>query len=230
MVINQLHSIGDLLFLQPMFRHFRERDGIRPIVPVMDHLMWLEHYIEDARFVPKSKFALDYESMDMNNPEYLPTRFANQIVRGLDRNDHSDYENMMGDKYRLAGLDPEMWKDIQLQFLPEKAVCLMVELGLSEKERFILVNEDSQAGSIEINPLTLIKTVKMHQKPNYNVLDWCLLMKFAEENHHISTCTFYILQALGQLNGKVFIYPRPNEDGLRGISKLNPSFKYTPMP
>ena len=229
MVINQFQSIGDILFLQPMFRHFRDRDGIKPIVPVRDHLMWLEKYIEDARFVPMSKFTLDYESRETSNPEYLPLRFANQIVRGLASDDHSDFENAMNDKYVLAGLNPEMWKTISLQFLPERCTALFEALELSPLERFILVNENSQAGHVQIDPLSLIRIVKMTEIPGFHVLDWCMVMKLAEQNHHVSTCTFYMLQALGALNGKVFLYPRPNEDGLRGISKLNPSFQYTAM-
>jgi hypothetical protein len=229
MVLNQIHSIGDLLFLQPMYKHFRDRDGVKPIVPVRDHLMWMEHYIEDARFVPMSKFKLDYDSIDMSNPDYLPIRFANQIVRGLAPDDHSDFENMMNDKYTLAGLDPEMWKKITIQFFPEKCTKLFDELKLWPEEKYVLVNEHSQAGKIEIEIETDMRVVKMKEIPGYNVLDWCMVMLLAEQNHHISTSTFYIFQALKGIKGEIFIYPRPNEDGLRGISKLNPSFKYTAM-
>jgi len=63
--------------------------------------------------------------------------------------------------------------------------------------------------------------------PGYNVMDWAPIMLLAKENHHVSTSTFFILEALKDYKGKIFIYARSNEDGLRGISKLNTSFSYT---
>ena len=62
----------------------------------------------------------------------------------------------------------------------------------------------------------------------FTLLDWAYVMVFAKENHHVSTSTFFMMQAVSnqfKFDSKVFLYPRPNADGLRGISKLNPSFK-----
>lgn len=225
LVINQYAAHGDIMFIEPICRHLWEKNGAKPILPVRDHLMWFTDYIESAQFVPMSKFKLDYDSIEIENPDYLPLRFANQIVRNLDKNDHHDYENTMPDKYILAGLPIEKWKELKIKFNEEKAYGLFRELGLTLCDKYILVNEYSQAGNININPETDLKIVKMREIKGYTVLDWCMVMAMAQENHHISTSTFYILEAL-KYSGKVFMYPRPGPDGLKGISKLNPSFKY----
>lgn len=246
MVINQFHAIGDILFLEPMFRHFWKKNGEKPIVPVRDHLMWIAEYIDSADFRPMSKFQLDYDSTATDNPDYFPARFANQILRGYDKNDHHDFENMMLDKYRLAGLPEDLWTTIQINFNVTKGRQLMKDLNLYEGKnfkRYFLYNTQCQAGSIAIPLANVDKNkpmpvwhVAMREIPGYNVLDWFLVMYHAEQNHHVSTSTFFILQAImnpqrsaGFRNLSIYIYPRPNEDGLRGISQLKPTFKYTPV-
>ncbi len=227
MVINQIHAIGDILFCEPIFRHYWNKNGERPIVPLRDHLLWLGSYIDSANFVPMSTFNLDYESMDMSNPDYLPLRFANQIVRGLDRNDHSDYANTMPDKYILCGLDPDLWKTLKINFKPEKMYALKKELV--HVQDFNLINNHSQAGVLEIEVNNGRYNIEMQNKPGYTVLDWGDIMMQAKENHHVSTSTFYVLQALYNqydFDSSIYLYPRPNMDGLQGISKLNPSFKF----
>lgn len=231
MVINQLHSIGDLIFLEPMYRHFLQKEGKKPIVPVRDHLMWLQNYIDSAEFVRASLYSFDQNKLDVTD-NYLPLRWANQIMRDFSIYDHHDFENMMADKYTLAGLDPELWKTVKLNFNVESGKRLMEHLGLTSK-KYCLVNEYSQAGNIEIKiDGNEYEIVYMRPIDGYTVIDWFYIMLHAKQNHHISTSTFFILQAIENKFGvtsEVFLYPRPNEDGLRGISKLNPTFKYTPM-
>lgn len=227
MVINQIHANGDILFIEPICRHIWETTGVKPILPVRDHLMWFSEYIDSADFRPMSRFEMNYDSMQTDNPDYLPLRFANQIIRGLSPFDHSDYANTMPDKYKLAGLPLELWKTLKYTYNKDKGVLLLRELGLNLCDKYILVNEFSQAGNVPIIPDNPngYKIVKMREIPGYTLLDWALAIKMAQENHHISTSTFFIMEFL-KLKTPVYIYPRPNKDGLQGISKLNPSFKY----
>ena len=234
MVINQNASIGDILFCEPIFRHFFLKNKEKPIVPLRDHLMWLADYIDSATFVPMSEFSLDYDSIETENTDYLPLRFANQIVRNLDKSDHSDYSNTMPDKYELAKLPLELWTELKINFNFDKARELCMKLNVDGKEKYILVNNHSQAGDINIIPKNEnnYKVVYMENIPGYTLIDWCMVMLYAEENHHISTSTLYLLQAIKNkystlFASKIFLYPRPNEDGLQGISKLNPTFEYT---
>jgi hypothetical protein len=207
MVINQIHSIGDILFIEPICREYWDRTGKKPILPIRDHLMWLTEYIESAVFTPMS----------------------NQIIRGLDKNDHSDFENCMPDKYRLCGMDPDKWMDLKIKFNGERAWKLYEFLNLKQYD-YVVVNNHSQAGSIGINPGKGDNIVLMAEIPGYTLLDWCEVIANAKAFHSVSTSTFYMLQAMANAGIRVpetFIYPRPNEDGLRGISKLNTTYKYT---
>jgi hypothetical protein len=233
MVINQFHSIGDIIFLEPLYRHFKEVNGEKPIMPIRDHLMWITEYIQSAVFTPMSKFdwgkGIDADSMRTDKVGYFPARFANQILRGYSPDDHHDFENMMLDKYLLAKVNPELWKDIDLRFSSHKGTKLFDLLGLQQDEKYILINEDCQAGSIKIPVNTDMKVVRMKMIPGFSVVDWHLVMLRAHENHHVSTCTFFIMQAIAnkyRFNSKVYLYPRPNEDGLRGISMLTPTFNF----
>jgi hypothetical protein len=231
MVINQIHAIGDILFIEPICRKYWRTSGKKPILPVRDHLMWMAEYIDSAEFVQMSKFELDYESIETSNPDYIPLRFANQIFRNLDKNDHSDYENMMLDKYRLIGMNPGLWRTLKLQFNIKKGYALYKKLCLRKDVPYILINEHSQAGQIKIDPPHWTgKKVYMENIPGFTLIDWFVVMMNAEENHHVSTSTFYLLEAMHNHYSfltKIKIYPRPNLDGLRGISQLNPSFKYS---
>lgn len=240
MIINQPFSIGDIIFLEPMYRYLWYRDGVKPTVPVNDHLIWLADYIESANIIKRSGLNQDIfeyhpisiEACKIRNAgsiEVFPARFANQIYRGYQPHDHHDFENMMLDKYRLAGIYPGLWDRMNLKLDERKCQDLMDMLIPSDWDDYVLVNENSQAGHVEINPKTDLRVIKMREIPGYSVLDWAYVMEFAQEQHHVSTCTYHILQALtvkGVKLGKIVIYPRPNEDGLRGIAKLKPSFNF----
>jgi hypothetical protein len=231
MVINQFHSIGDILFIEPICRHIWKTTGQKPVLPVRDHLMYLSEYIESAIFVRLSEFTFDQDSMSMENPNYLPLRFANQVIRKLSPHDHSDLENMMLDKYTLAKMDPSLWIGIDLKFNNARALKLMKLLGITQSSKYILVNNYSQAGKVKIKPFNAHKfqVIEMKEIPGFSVIDWHLVILYAQENHHVSTSTFYLMQAIKNkfnFDSRVFLYPRPSEDGLRGISKLNPTYKF----
>lgn len=231
MVINQIASIGDILFIEPICRNIRTQIGKKPILPVRDHLMWLADYIESAEIIPMSKFSFDSDSDSTDNPNYLPLRFANPIIRKLDKWDYRDYENCMPDKYELAGIELNHWLRLDIKFNFEKSLKLMTLLGLNQRSEYLLVNNNSQAGQIKISPYNPkgLPVIEMKEVPGYTVLDWAAVILHAKENHHVSTCTFFIMQALCNkftFDSKVFIYPRPSEDGLRGIYKLTPTFKF----
>ena len=194
-IINQFHSIGDILFIEPICRKIWQDTFKKPILPVRDHLMWLSRYIESAEFKPMSKFNLDYESTDITYSEYLPLRFANQIVRGLDKNDHSDFENCMPDKYILAQQRIEDWKRIELNF-DEALASELMTTELKIKEPYVLVNNHCQAGTIDIKPNTTDRIIYMSEIKGFTLIDWYGVILQAKEFHTVSTSTYFLCQAI----------------------------------
>jgi hypothetical protein len=70
----------------------------------------------------------------------------------------------------------------------------------------------------------------MRDIPGFTLIDWFNVILNAKEFHTVSTSTFYLLQAIANkyhLDIDIYVYPRPNEDGLRGIEKLNTTYKFT---
>lgn len=222
--VNQIHSIGDILFIEPIIREL-ESIGYTVDLPIRDHLLWLSecYPIKCLSRLSTSKMDIDNTILSEN---YLPLRFANQIVRNLSPNDHSDYENMMLDKYELVkqiGISAN-WKDVRLKFNQEKAKKLY---NFVQKDiDYIIVNNFSQAGNTRIiKP----KAVLMQEITGYTLIDWHLLLSNAREIHTVSTSIVFLLQAMYNADINVpitYIYPRPNEDGLRGIKKLDFSYNF----
>jgi hypothetical protein len=215
--INQHAGIGDILFLEPILRELSISHEI--IMPVVEPWHWKRH-IPYVNFVG---FEFQFEKREQKFTEtYYPFRYANPIFRGYDLNDWHDFDNCMLDKYRVLGLPESMWLSLSVVRDYENEARLIALLDLPPK--FILVNEFSRAGNVSIAPVSDLPIIHMRNIEGFSVIDWCGVMELASENHHISTSTFYLLHMLN-LDAK--IYPRPDEDGLRGISQLLPMTKLT---
>ena len=209
--INQPAGVGDIMFLEPIFRMLSKTRHV--VVPVVDQYMWIQKHIPYVEFRP---YRQEFENLPQEfTDDYLPFRFANPILRGYDLHDWHDMENCMLDKYRIMGLPETMWLDLQLVRDHENEQRLFELHGSPEK--FILVNEFSRAGDIQINIETDLPVIKMREIEGFSVVDWCLMMERATENHHVQTSTLYPLHMLG-VDAK--IYPKPDVDGMRGILDL----------
>lgn len=213
--INQHAGIGDILFLEPILRKLSKNNEV--FMPVVEPWHWQRH----IPYVNFTNFTFQFDSREQKfTPEYYPFRYANPIYRGYDLNDWHDFENCMLDKYRVLELPENMWLDLSVKRDLQNEKRLIRELILPKE--FILVNEFSRVGNTAINIDSNLPIVHMRAISGYSVIDWCGVMELAAENHHVSTSTFYLLHMLG-LDAK--IYPRPDEDGLRGVSQLLPMTK-----
>ena len=229
---------GDILFCEPIFRHFWKLDGIKPTVIIHPHQMWIQEYIESANFT--SECPKEFVTGSLHHSDtMINLRYANQIYRGYEPHDHHDLESMMLDKYRLLGLSEDLWKTIDVKLIYDRAAKLCgivgdsVGTGLSPTlicRYYHFHNSNSQAGKITL-PFTNETTGRvcdMKEISGFSLIDWWMLIYHAAENHHVSTSTFFLMQAIKNKypdwNNPCYIYPRPNEDGLRGISQLHPDF------
>lgn len=227
-IINCVGGYGDILFCEPIFRHFWKQDGKKPYVIIQQHQMWIKDYIESADFTSKCpEYFLT--GSKLHTPSLINLRYANQILRGLGPDNHYDLENMMLDKYRLLGLPEDLWKslDIKIYGVAAKYDKLYRQYFPIYWNNYHLLNESSQVGTIKLNS-SHMHTIRMSERPGYNLIDWWMLIHKASENHHLSTSTFFLMQAIKnkfpEWNAPCYIYPRPNVDGLRGISHLKPDF------
>lgn len=229
------HSIGDILFCEPIYRYFFAIDGVKPRVVVRDHLMWLAKYIESGDLYPISATTINPDTTE-HNDQFINLRFANQIYRGLNPFDYSDIENCMLDKYRLLGISENAWKaiDLKINLAPSNNIeiwsKIKLQYNIQPVDLFSLVNCISQAGIIVFDSIN-----KFSHKPivqeffnGVDLMQWASVMWLAQENHHVSTSTFFLAQAISNIHpnweSPFYVYPRPNWDGLRGISQLEPTF------
>ena len=215
--INQPAGIGDIMFLEPIFRMLSKTHTVT--VPIVDSFKWIEKHISYVNFVP---YRCQFDNYDQEfTDKYLPLRFASPIYRKYDLHDFSDYENCMLDKYRVLDLPEEMWMDMELIRDYSNENKLFEFLG--SPKSFILVNENSRVGDIRINIESNMRIIYMRPIEGFTLVDWCVMMERANENHHVSTSTFYLLN---MLDVDATIYPRPSEDGLRGVSQMLPMTRF----
>jgi hypothetical protein len=228
-VFNQFQGLGDILFCEPIARHFYE-DGKNEIYwPINDEFMWLTEYIKYINFVPKSTHSMNYESLHLGlidgNKFFVPLRFANPIVRKLQPHDYSDQYHTMLDKYRMLGFSENMWKTLKWERNLEKENELF-NLLVKDKN-YILVNTKWSDGIVPIETESTFQRVNMEILNGFTLLDWSKIIENASEIHTVSTSNLFLLETLNLKTEKVYIYPRkPRENNLDGISEfVNKKFK-----
>jgi hypothetical protein len=127
----------------------------------------------------------------------------------------------------MLDLEESLWKTIKLNFNYKKGADLAQLLNISVFEEYTLRNETCQIGNIIIILNKNKRVVNMKPIVGFSMIDWFLIHKQADGIHTVSTSTFFMMQALsneGWFSPEVHVYGRPNEDGLRGISQLEPDF------
>jgi len=230
-VFNQCFGIGDVLFCEPIARHFYNEGENEIFWPLNDHFMWISDYIKYINFVPKSSHRTDYDYESWNlgltslGVYYIPLEFSNQIVRKLKPYDYSDnYHNML-DKYRLLGFSEDMWKTLKWERNLEKENKLYNLLV--KDENYILINTKWSEGNISIETDSKFQIINMDILDGFTLFDWAKIIENACEIHTVSTSNLYLLETLNLKANKVNIYPRkPRENNLDGISEfVNKNFK-----
>lgn len=229
-VFNQWFGIGDVLFCEPIARHFYNEGENEIFWPLSDNLMWISDYIKYINFVPKSSHCTDdYESWNLGLTSlgvyYIPLVFSNQIVRKLKPYDYSDQYHMMLDKYRLLGFSEDMWKTLKWERNLEKENKLYNLLV--KDENYILINNKWSGGDISIENDSKIQIINMDILDGFTLFDWAKIIENACEIYTVSTSNLFLLETLNLKANKVNIYPRkPSENNLDGISEfVNKNFK-----
>jgi hypothetical protein len=222
-VFNQFQGLGDILFCEPISRHFYD-DGKNEIFwPINDEFMWLTDYIKYINFAPKSSHNMNYESLHLgltgDNEYFVPLRFANPIVRKLQPHDYSDQYHTMLDKYRMLGLSEDMWKTFKWERNLKKENEIFDLLVKDEK--FILINNKWSDGNVPIETDSTFQRINMDILDGFTLFDWAKIIENASEIHTVSTSNLFLLETLNLNANKVNIYPRrPRENNFDGISEF----------
>lgn len=220
LIINQPHRLGDIIFCSPIARYYQDegRDVIWPVAP---EYLYLNKYFPWINFVDKDQVEIDLESAEMTE-DYLPLRFANPIMRGLDKYDSSDKSNIMLDKYRILGLGENMWREnFSCNFDGNDLFHKIVELGASNPMRYNLINCNyGDAGKVGIFVDNGLPNIYMDYIEGYTLFDWFLIMMMADNIFTVNTSIIYLVEISG-FTGGLHIYPRiPEESNLDTVRDL----------
>lgn len=227
--INQYQGLGDILFCEPIARHYYNNGENEIIWVVLDEFMWISDYIDYINFIPKSQSNFNFENAQIGfNGEYflLPLRFANPLFRNLQLHDYSDQYHCMLDKYRLLNLDINLWKTLKLNRNHKKELELYNILQITGE--YNLINNNWSDGKLSIETDNNLPNIEMKYIPGYTLIDWLYIIENAKNIHTASTSILYLLETCNFKNiNEVVIYPRlPRENNLNGIKEfVNPSFK-----
>jgi hypothetical protein len=230
-VINQFQGLGDILFCEPIARHFYQNGENEIIWPILGEFLWLTEYFPYIKFVDWKQYHFPYEStyygQVSENEFHVPLRFANPIVRNLHPHDYSDQFHTMVDKYRMVNLPIDLWKTMTWTRNLEREDSLF-NLCIRES-KYILVNNMWSDGvlDIQLNNPDNYQIIYMNKIPGYSMLDWAKIIENADQIYTVSTSNLFLIETLSLKASDVYIYPRlPRENNFDGILEfVNKNFK-----
>jgi hypothetical protein len=220
-ILNQFFGLGDLLFIEPIFRHFHER-GFQVFCPVEDHYYWLIYYIKYVHFRKKSEFPMDYEQCRMdyeyNGTQVLPLRFSTPILRGCEPHEGSLKEHFMLDKYRIIGLPLYEWCTLKWTRNEEKENRLYDMLNLKKPYTFANMNF---GGGFQSYDFGVKADVYLRPIEGFTLLDWAKVIIEADVIHTVETSLVYMVETLPIKAREIHMWPRmPHEGTFTGVKNF----------
>lgn len=213
-VINQFFELGDILFIEPIYRHYHNQ-GYTVVAPVNKEYLWIQEYIPYVQFKDKASYPYNYEVVEQ--PEdgrlHLPLRFAHPLYRGYDLHYGDDRANWMRDKYLYLGLDEDLWRTMKLQRNTERESKLFDHLGVNVDtvlRGYNFVNPHF-GGSFERVNITIpndLPVVEMRKVEGFTMLDWLGVIEQAENIFTIETSLSWVIEALEMDAEEYHLYPR----------------------
>lgn len=232
-VVNQFFGLGDIIFIEPIYRHLANL-GLKVIAPIQDQYLWMSRHVDYVDFRKKSEFSMDYERFDFgklnDDTVYLPTRFSDQIFRGLKPHDPSAVRFWMTDKYRVLGLDPSLWRSIRLKRDAEKEEQLKrLVLGNLQPMAYDFCNSFYQntlniSVRLEDQVKKDLPLVTMSKIDGFSMVDWSCVIEGARRVHTVSTSLIYMIQAIYQPGKEYHLYPRLPEKRFISIEEFLPEY------
>lgn len=203
LVFNQFLSLGDILFMIPMYRALVD-EGNSVLWPIDPMYLSIAKHFPDIQFVDKTQFDLPYDNSYPTPTQYgllLPYRFASEI-QGL------TLKNCMDAKYSLYGHNYLMWRELIWKRDYDNEALLIKFLDLPEK--FNLVNRFY--GHLATHQITPeidngLPIVEMRNISGFTLIDWTGVVELANELHIANSSLNYLLELM-TLDKQVHIYKR----------------------
>jgi len=219
-IINQFHTIGDLLFEMPIADKYIS-EGHKVLWAVMTHILPIEKHFPQVTFMDKRLLNIDYTRKDeyrFENAIVIPLRFTDSIL-------NVPYADCMRSKYLYAGLPLETWRNLRWERDWENEKKLFYEvLGLSDGEEYNFINKSFRydlSGQAEINIDNGLRNVEMQPISGFTILDWGMVIENATNIHTVSTATFYMMEILNLTAKEINLYRRlPDEKDFKNIEYL----------
>lgn len=150
-------------------------------------------YSDDPRIVPLSVVS------DADVP-LLPEVSADvPVVRvGFEKCRPNDWDVSF---YDSIGLSYDIrWSHFKVNRDPVREKLLDSYFGLSPKDKFVLIHEDSSVGTFPIKVDTDLRVIKV-KKVSDSLIDWCGLIERAEEVHCIDSSFVHLAQSMNVKRG-----------------------------
>jgi hypothetical protein len=203
-VFNQFLSLGDILFLVPMYRAL-VREGNSVLWPIDSQYFDIAKHFPDVNFVRKDEYPkLPYDSRSVIGTEYgamLPYRYASEnMSRSL--------KDCMRSKYELFGHDYRMWRELNWKRDKVSELALIKHLNLPSK--FTLVNRTfGHEAKLFVTPDLKydIPVIEMTNISGYTLIDWTGVIELASEVHVANSSIMYLLE-LSDIKVPIHVYRR----------------------
>lgn len=224
-IINQFFGLGDILFIEPIYRHYHNR-GFTVIAPILPEYLWIQEYIPYVQFKDKNVFRYRYEEVDQpkDGNMHVPLRFAHPLLRGYDLHYGDDRKHWMPDKYEYLGLPVELWKTLSFNRNLDREKRLVNLLNLPEKFNFV---NNTYGGSFEKISITVpddLPVIELRKIDGFTLLDWGGVIERAEKIFTVETSIIYYIESLAT-NAERHLYPRlPWLENVEYMSELLPNW------
>lgn len=201
----QAFGIGDIIFCQTIANMWLS-EGHKVVWGTYSQFVeGLNRAYPNVTFVDWKTLPIDYgrkDTHEANGYYVVPLRWSDSLCK-------VPYHQCMQSKYKLFGLDWNIWRDGAMWVRDKgREAALIAHLRLPK--RFNLINLTFGSDGLLKVPVSIsndLPNVEMKAIDGYSLFDWAGVMELASEIHTVSTSIIYIMEML-VLNMPIHIYLR----------------------
>ena len=206
-IYNQFFGVGDIMFIEPLMR-MSFLDGHKVILPVLDKFYDIRHHFPYIDVVMKGDLDIDYECkkiVETDDDIIYPVRWSREFF-------NSPLHCTMKNKYRMFGVDLEVWRSFTFLRHYDRELELMKSLNIQGEFNLLNHNWHSFRDSYkDFNVDNGLQNIEMRFIHGFTIMDWAGVIEQATTIHSVNTSILYLLETLNVTND-IHLYSR-REDG-----------------